>query len=539
MAPRTRRSVDKATLIALRETVVQDLPTTRRTSRKPPVVLTDATNTEAVSQTRPRPLRRSPRHAQTDDEPENSDFAPPAPAPKDDAEYEPTESEESSTSYLATASSQSDSEARRRQTSDSSSACPTSEWSESTRTDITDCSADYPFLQPSSVSEETDSPGFVTDAEPDVPYSYPRFRRKIVLSEQSADSDDVDFHGSTHSSIRPIPTRESSVGSCDDSDTRVGTVSHGSTPEPVLYVLASTPKIDLPSSPAFSSDGSHHRQSSWTGSADVSDNCNSSSFSSPLFPSPNPADFSGPSGVHTSEDTLKILQATLIEVPQPSSATSCAHKLPARAKSPKSHRDQLTPVRTSARKNPTAGLGPKHLEYDLQKAREELREATINACIQLGYKPRPRRLNASRPSGLMTRRQTQVLEAEKQAVWKPSLEQVNAANFWYVKRAKRRHQEAYEKLQEAKARGETWDNTPVPSLSLETKEAISEPFLPSDRTGLFDSQEYKSLDFRAHALHCEPEVDAPSNVRSKRNSDEVDNVEDARPRKRLRSRGDI
>ncbi|KAI0071565.1 hypothetical protein K474DRAFT_1712342 [Panus rudis PR-1116 ss-1] len=530
VSPSVRRSLAKTNVTKQCETPQQDLQTARRAAgTHSTVVLIDATNTESTTRTRTRPLRRSPRYSREVEDTENCDTLPPA--CEDNAAYEPIESEESSTSYLATSSSHS-SLRRHLQSSESLSACATSEWSESTQTDVTLHRENDPFLQTSSVSEDTDSPGPTTNAKSDVPFSYHRrFQRKMTLSETSSDSD-------SHANLRyPLPppaiTRESSVSSFGDgSETRAGSLSSNrTTPEPALCVLAATPKIDLPSSTALCSDGSH------TGSADVSDNCYSSSSSAPFLPPPSPLAFSGLSGIDTSEDASMEQQATLVEARIKSTAASSAHQIKPKTKSLKTQRDQSTiPGRTSARKNPNVGLGPKHLEYDLQMARDELREATINACFELGYKPRPRHLSASQPRGLMTRNRKLAFEAKQQEVWKPSLEQVNAAGLWYVKRAKRRYHQAFEKLQEAKERGETWDNTPVPSLSSEAAGAASEPFLPSDRTSLFDSQEHKTIDLRAYSAHCKPEVDVSLNGKFKRSSHDDENVEHARPSKRLRSR---
>ncbi|THH29215.1 hypothetical protein EUX98_g4969 [Antrodiella citrinella] len=110
-------------------------------------------------------------------------------------------------------------------------------------------------------------------------------------------------------------------------------------------------------------------------------------------------------------------------------------------------------------------LGPRHLEYDYHVAYEELREATILAAQALHFqwpKRRPR-ITASKPTR----------EEVMDELSRPTLAEILAAKFPYVERARRKVNEADQRLQEALDRGETWENTVVPEAVLApTYEAI-------------------------------------------------------------------
>lgn len=121
-----------------------------------------------------------------------------------------------------------------------------------------------------------------------------------------------------------------------------------------------------------------------------------------------------------------------------------AEKPPSRSTKVKKSAASKAGIRRSTRKN-CLPLGPRHLEWEYHDARAELHEATAQAVFELGY-------DCSRiKAGKSVLRET-----------RPSLGEVMRMRHPAVMHARRRVDEADKILNDALARGFTWENTPLP-----------------------------------------------------------------------------
>lgn len=125
------------------------------------------------------------------------------------------------------------------------------------------------------------------------------------------------------------------------------------------------------------------------------------------------------------------------------------HVVPALQKVKK--RFTITSVRRSNRVNREdhLPLGPRHLELEYHEAWEELRYVTLKAVFDLGYDWK--KIKAGRP----VRRTTP-----------PTVREIMAMKIPSVMLARRRVDEVDQRLNDALARGFTWDNTPLPKYKV-------------------------------------------------------------------------
>ncbi|KAF9784969.1 hypothetical protein BJ322DRAFT_1060596 [Thelephora terrestris] len=107
------------------------------------------------------------------------------------------------------------------------------------------------------------------------------------------------------------------------------------------------------------------------------------------------------------------------------------------------------PVRRSTRNPEYLPLGPRHLEEEYHDAHQEFRHAVLQAVYSLGFDPK--KVRDGRPVARST---------------PPTVEEIMSLRLPSVTIAKRRLDEADRRLNDALARGFTWENTKLPKYEV-------------------------------------------------------------------------
>ncbi|CAL1713915.1 unnamed protein product [Somion occarium] len=232
-----------------------------------------------------------------------------------------------------------------------------------------------------------------------------------------------------------------------------------------------------PAMSSYDSSSSNCASSSWTADADIfgsgsSQGCNSG-FSTPSqdtiesSPLPHEPKISSLAGA-SHKPNIVVSNSEMSSSPNLSDIGNSVtpalkhEEPPVEPPRKRSRRDKTscTPNNTSTRrsqrhKEQYYPLGPRHLEYDYDQAVKELNAATVRAVYAMGFQPRKR----TSMRGPSTRsRTTSISESPADT---PSVADILAKKFPDVEWARRMVDAADCKLQEALARGETWENTAV------------------------------------------------------------------------------
>lgn len=133
-------------------------------------------------------------------------------------------------------------------------------------------------------------------------------------------------------------------------------------------------------------------------------------------------------------------------------AISAAREItPASRSTTRAHKKTVVsaPTRRSTRNPEYLPLGPRHLEEEYHDAHQEFRHVVLQAVYSLGFDPK--KIRDGRPVARST---------------PPTVEEIMSLRLPSVTIAKRRLDEADRRLNEAIARGFTWENTKLPKYEV-------------------------------------------------------------------------
>lgn len=153
-----------------------------------------------------------------------------------------------------------------------------------------------------------------------------------------------------------------------------------------------------------------------------------------LTPSPSPEPEIGSTEDH---DTPAI--DTACEVPLASRSSTRVHK----------KTTVSVPTRRSARNTEFHPLGPRHLEEEYHNAYQDFRHVVLQAVYSLGFDPK--KVRDGRPVARST---------------PPTVEEIMSLRLPSITIAKRKLDEADRRLNEALAKGFTWENTKLPKYEV-------------------------------------------------------------------------